>query len=212
MSESTRSQLIAAGLKLYPQYGYGRLSVRVLAAEAGVSAGMFHHLFDNKDAFVAELLETHHRHTFGRLNLDNIGADNPFQCLREVLLRLALCLRDNLAWVQRAFADSGEGAAVIKAFWQRHFSVQHQRLTVLLNRCEAGDEAELAHRLAYLTGAIGAPMVIGMRMHEMGVLPSGFGEHIPEIISDAAIGQRIDWALAALFPQADSFLQAQERT
>ena len=41
----TRSQFIAAGFKLYPQHGYRKLSVRMLAAEAGLSAGMFHHLF-----------------------------------------------------------------------------------------------------------------------------------------------------------------------
>ncbi|MBP7301946.1 MAG: TetR family transcriptional regulator, partial [Brachymonas sp.] len=45
MSSSAREQFIEAGMHLYPQYGYRQLSVRLLAAETGLSSGMFHHLF-----------------------------------------------------------------------------------------------------------------------------------------------------------------------
>lgn len=55
MSKDVRGQFIAAGMKLYPQWGYQKLSVRLLAAEAGVSSGMFHHVFADKDEFVGEL-------------------------------------------------------------------------------------------------------------------------------------------------------------
>ena len=51
MSESARTKFIAAGEKLYPELGYSKLSVRLLAAEAELSSGMFHHLFENKDVF-----------------------------------------------------------------------------------------------------------------------------------------------------------------
>lgn len=200
MSSNPRSQLIAAGMKLYPQYGYAKLSVRVLAAEAGVSPGMFHHLFASKDAFMAELLENNHQDTFGRLNMDDADAENPFAGLREVLRRLMLCLRDNLGWVQRTFADSGEGVAVVADFWQRHFRIFYERLMALLNRCAPAEMAEQEHRLAYLTGAVAAPMVIGTRMREVGVLPAYLDARLPEINEDTAIVQRIDWALQALFP------------
>lgn len=210
MSDHTRSQFIAAGLKLYPQYGYAKLSVRVLAAEAGISPGMFHHLFAGKDAFVAEVLAQQYQRTFGLLDAENANqGGDAFACLRETFRQQARCLRDNLDWVQRAFADSGEGVAVVRDFWQRHFLARHQQFMTLLNRCEALGEGEQVQRLAYLIGAVSAPMVIGKRMHEMGVLPPDLGAHIPEIMQDAALDQRIDWALAALFPKQFTLQQEQ---
>ncbi len=201
MSDTTRSQFITAGLKLYPQYGYARLSVRVLAAEAGISPGMFHHLFAGKDAFVAEVLAQQYQRTFGLLDTENADADgDAFASLRESVRLQVRCLRDNLDWVQRAFADSGEGVAVVRDFWKQHFLVRHGQLMALLNRCQALPLDEQVQRAAYLIGAISAPMVIGNRMRDMGVLPPDLGAHMPQIMQDSAIDQRIDWALAALFP------------
>ncbi|UOO83014.1 TetR/AcrR family transcriptional regulator [Uruburuella testudinis] len=202
MSDSARAQLIAAGLKLYPQYGYAKLSVRLLAAEAGVSPGMFHHVFASKDAFVAEVLVHQYQRTFGRLTLSGADTEDAFLHLREILRQQVRCLRDNLDWVQRAFADSGEGVAVVRDFWHRHFQERHEQLMALLNRCRALPVSEQVHRLAYLLGAVGAPMVIGTRMREMDVLPADLGAYMSEIIEDAAIDRRIDWALSALFPEA----------
>ncbi|WP_159069543.1 TetR/AcrR family transcriptional regulator [Neisseria animaloris] len=48
----SRFQFIQAGLRLCPQYGYRKLSVRLLAAGAGLSTGVFHHSFVDKNAFL----------------------------------------------------------------------------------------------------------------------------------------------------------------
>lgn len=196
----TRAQFIAAGLKLYPRYGYRKLSVRLLAAEAGLSSGMFHHLFEDKDAFVAELLENQHQQTFGRLHLENIENADAFARLHQVLRVLALCLRDNLDWVRQTFADSGEGVEVVARFWREHFSLEAERLLALLAQCEDAGPSVQVHRLAYLSSSVAGPMVIGSRLNEIGVLPQTLGRHIPEVFENEAIFQRIDWALAALFP------------
>lgn len=204
MSEHTRLQFIDAGLRLYPKYGYHKLSVRLLATEAGLSPGMFHHLFDDKDAFINEVLEVQYAQTFGCLKLDE-SEDDPCIRLRQNLRMMTLCMRDNLDWVRRAFADSGESVSVVAAFWQRHFSMQTEHLLALLTACGAASEAVQVHRLAYLSSSVVGPMVIGMRLHEMGVMPDALGAHIPDILSDEAIFRRIDWALAALFPDEASF-------
>ncbi|ASK26628.1 hypothetical protein BG910_01715 [Neisseria chenwenguii] len=56
MTENTRTRFLEPGLRLYPQYGCQKLTVRLLAAETGLSLGMFHHHFASKDAFIGELL------------------------------------------------------------------------------------------------------------------------------------------------------------
>ncbi|MFV2029504.1 TetR/AcrR family transcriptional regulator [Neisseria sp. S1] len=204
MSDHARAQFINAGLRLYPQYGYDKLSVRLLAAEAGLSPGMFHHLFADKNTFIHEVLETQHEKTFGRLNLAGLEG-NALVKLKNSLQMLAFCIRDNLDWVRRAFADSGEGAEIVAGFWRQNFSLQTEYFLDLLAACGTLEEAEQVHRLAYLSSSVIGPMVIGMRLSEMGVLSDALGEHIPDILSDEAICRRIDWALAALFPDERLF-------
>ena len=67
--DSAREVFLAAGMRLYPELGYQHLSVRLLAAEAGLSPGMFHHLFANKEAFVAEVLQRKYDAAFAELQL-----------------------------------------------------------------------------------------------------------------------------------------------
>ena len=201
----TRSQFIAAGFKLYPQHGYRKLSVRMLAAEAGLSAGMFHHLFADKDAFVGEVLQSHHERSFGLLNFDGAAKGDAVAQLRHAVWLLATCLRDNLAWVHRAYADSADGVEVVNIFMRRNFEQTFARLQTLLEACPGQNSpAEQVQRLSYLSGAVLAPMALGTRFDEMGVLPAAMSNQIDEIVSDAAIARRIDWAFAALFPAQEA--------
>ena len=49
-------------------------------------------------------------------------------------------------------------------------------------------------------GAIAAPLLIGSRMQAAGILPDIIAaDFAPAVMSDAAIAERIDWALTALF-------------
>ena len=199
----TRSQFIAAGFKLYPQHGYHKLSVRMLAAEAGLSAGMFHHLFTDKSTFVGELLQSHHECSFGLLDFDAIADGNSAAKLRHAVWLLATCFRNNLAWVRRVYADSADGVEVANTFMRSNFDQTFARLQILLDACMPPgqrDPADQVQRLSYLSGAVMAPMTLGMRFDEIGLLPTAMSSHIEEIVSDAAIAQRIDWVFAALFP------------
>ena len=201
----TRSQFIAAGFKLYPQHGYRKLSVRMLATEAGLSAGMFHHLFADKDAFVGEVLQSHHERSFGLLDFDAAAKGDAVAQLRHAVWLLATCFRDNLARVHRAYADSADGVEVVNAFMRRNFEQTFERLQALLEACpRQNSPAEQVQRLSYLSGAVLAPMALGTRFDEMGVLPAAMSHHIGEIVSDAAIARRIDWAFAALFPAQEA--------
>ena len=197
---SAYSQFIEAGMRLYPQYGYRKLSVRLLAAEAGVSSGMFHHLFADKDAFVEELLNKKREQIFGSGHFDFPVDMPPVERLRQMVWQLAINIRDNLAWLHRVFADGADQVTVVEKFMRAHFADSTGRFLALMDECRAGTQADLLQRWSYLSGSIFAPMVIGARLNDMGVLPALLGSHVPEILSDAAIARRIDWTFTVLFP------------
>ena len=120
MSSSAREQFIEAGMHLYPQYGYRQLSVRLLAAETGLSSGMFHHLFASKADFVAELLESQNADTFGRLDFRTDEHACAVAKLRHAVCLLAGGVRDNLAWINRIFADSADGVETADTFLRQN--------------------------------------------------------------------------------------------
>ena len=61
VASDRREALIDAAIESLKQYGYEGLSVRRIAAKAGVSIGLINHHFPNKDTLVAESYRT-----FGR--------------------------------------------------------------------------------------------------------------------------------------------------
>lgn len=201
MNLPARAQFIEAGVRLYPQLGYRKLSVRLLAAEAGLSPGMFHHLFASKDEFVAELLQSQYEHTFGRVDfLPDQDAD-VVQKLRHAIRLLAFCLRDNLAWVNRIFADSADGVNIEETFLRRRFDNYSGRLYALLSDCFPDTPfPELVKRMSYISASVVAPMFLGIRFSHMGMLPEDVRSHIFAVLDDDAIEERIRWTFSALFP------------
>ena len=78
--ESVRQALIDAGIKLFAERGPDDVSVRELAAHAGVNHGLVHRHFGSKDgllqATMAQLADN---------VADSIGPDNPSESLAELL-------------------------------------------------------------------------------------------------------------------------------
>lgn len=209
MSQNTRDKFIATGSRLYPQLGYHQLSVRVLAAETGLSSGMFHHLFKNKDAFIIEML-SHHNDMIA-LHLDNIELpENCFARLRVMAQALACNMRDNLQLIHRVFADSAIGVEAVNDFIRTAAAQRLDYFGKLLEECARLDNsvpASTVQRLAYLSSAVHAPMIIGLRFHQAGLLPETLGSQVSELLTDEAIGQRIDWCLQSLFPNYKKYLK-----
>lgn len=201
MTRSAHAQFIEAGVRLYPQLGYRKLSVRLLAAEAGLSPGMFHHLFASKDEFVAELLQSQYENTFGLVDFFSEKDADVVQKLRHAIRLLAFCLRDNLAWVNRIFADSADGVNIAETFLRRRFDNYSGRLYALLSDCFPDTPfPELVKRMSYISSSVVAPMFLGIRFNRMGMLPEEVRSHIFAVLDDAAIEERIRWTFSALFP------------
>lgn len=201
MNPTARSQFLAAGAKLYPQYGYRQLSVRLLAAETGLSSGMFHHLFASKADFVAELLENQNADTFGRLDFRTDENASAVTKLRHAVCLLAGSVRDNLAWINRIFADSADGVETADTFLRQQFDRYSAWLYQLLGECfPQMPLPDLVVRMSYLCSSVVAPMFLSIRLNNMGILLEEVSSHIPAVLSDEALEQRIDWTFAALFP------------
>lgn len=202
-----RDAFIAAGKTLYPRYGYRQLSVRLLAAEAGHSPGLFHHLFADKEAYIAEVLQRKYDEAFAQMRLQirpgRSGRDN----LRAVLTYLAVFTRENIDWVSHIFADAAEVAG-IRDFIRHHATRHLELLYNLLDSAERQGQLKPAapvQRSGFLMGAIAAPLLIGSRMQAAGILPDIIAARFtPDIMSDAAIAERIDWALAAIYNQENT--------
>lgn len=214
MSDSAHDKFIAAGSRLYPELGYYRLSVRVLAAEAGLSPGMFHHLFASKDAFIVELFRHHNQSV--SLQLNNLPHfDNPFEKLRSMAKVLATGLRDHLQLIHRMFADSANGVEVVNAFIRQTVSERMALFIEVMDECGGLDgsiPATAIQRLGYFSAAVHAPMIIGSRFEQMRLLPEGIRDQVPHLLTDDAITQRIDWCMGALFPRHAKFTDKQEES
>lgn len=199
----TRSKFIAAGWKLYSERGYHKLSVRALAAEAGLSPGMFHHLFENKDAFFAEMLAYREEATWRSIDVETLP-EHPFACLQRLLYLLAVSVRDDLHQAQRLLADSAGGVEVVNAFVRSSISRRVERLAGVLDECARLDNscpATLTQRLSYLSGSVIAPILVGSSFADMGVLPETLRQGVPDLLDDASVHQRISWSIGALFPR-----------
>ena len=175
--------------------------MRLLAAETGLSSGMFHHLFASKADFVAELLESQNADTFGRLDFRTDENASAVAKLRHAMCLLAGGVRDNLAWINRIFADSADGVETADTFLRQQFDRYSAWLYQLLGECfPQMPLPDLVMRMSYLCSSVVAPMFLSIRLNNMGILLEEVSSHIPAVLSDEALEQRIDWTFAALFP------------
>ena len=56
-SERSRTQILAAALRLFSSQGYRGTNMREIAEAAGVSTGNVYHQFDDKEAIFQTLLD-----------------------------------------------------------------------------------------------------------------------------------------------------------
>jgi AcrR family transcriptional regulator len=194
--------LLASGRELFPTTGCAGLSLRVLAEHAGVNAGMFHYHFKSKDNFLRTLLQQLYEEMYAGLQLD-AGHDGPaFDRLGAALTTLARFARDHRRVLARIWMDVLAGEAVALEF-VRDNAPRHLGLLVdLVERSRAeGALRELppVQRLVFLLGALVLPMVFAAGLVDAGVAPVRLRRDFDaQVMSDAAIAQRVDLALAAL--------------
>lgn len=195
--------LLAAGRALYAEGGCASLSVRRVAGAAGANPAMFHYHFGTRDAFVSALLQSIYDAMFADLS---VAADDrehgAVERLRAALRVLARFVRDHRRLLRHLARDALAGESAVVAFVQANLP-RHLRVVGRLvgegQRDGAIRAVPLAQALAFLGGALGAPILAGAALAESGLAPAELAaafEH--DVLSDAALDERIDLALAGL--------------
>ena len=193
--------LLAAGRELLPARGCAALSVREVADAAGVNLGMFHYHFKTREAFLRALLQSMYEEMFSQLTYQGSEAWGPLDNLRAALRFLGRFLRANRPLIARVMADALCGDALAREFLAANMPRHLGHMRQLIELAQARGELRkmpVAQALGLAAGALAMPILFGGAVVESGVLARGARKLERELLSDAAIDERIELALAAL--------------
>ncbi|MDM4766934.1 TetR family transcriptional regulator [Pelomonas sp. SE-A7] len=201
-SQAQDQALLAAGRELYAELGCAGLSVRRLAEAAGVNPAMVHYHFGSKDGFLRTLLQQMYEDMYAGLSHEVEGPGDPLDKLQAALRSLARFVRSHRPVIARIWADAQAGELVAQEFMRANAP---RHLGLLMELTQAAEKAGQLRkvpplqRFVFLMGSVVAPLVIAGGVQVLGVLPPVVAEGMQEqALSDAAIDQRIAWAIASL--------------
>ena len=194
--------LLAAGRALLPQRGCAGLSVREVADAAGVNLGMFHYHFKSREAFLRALLQSMYEDMYAQLTFEADAKLGPIEALRAALRFMGRFVRANRPVLARVLGDALCGEAIAVEFLRTNFP---RHLGVIMRLIEAGQAAGLVRpmpppqALGVCAGSLAMPILVGGAVADSGALGEAGSRAITEILlSDAALDQRIELALAAI--------------
>jgi AcrR family transcriptional regulator len=201
-SRNLDQALLAAGRELFPARGCATLSVREVADAAGVNLGMFHYHFKSRDAFLRALMQQAYEEMFSRLTLElSVKRDAPDN-LRHAVGAIGRWVRDNRAFLARVLADALGGEACARDFLRdnlpRHFMVLQ---AVITEGQKTGRIVPLPvpQVIGMFAGSVAMPILFGGALIDGGGLAPPMAKMLSQtLLSDAAIDQRIELALAAV--------------
>ena len=197
---SSSQQFILAAEKLYPQMGYQKLSVRVLAVEAKLSSGLFHHLFTNKDDFMAQVFAQHFQRAFGWLAPEFAEYVPPLERLRRLYFQAALSLRDEVPWITRMMIDSADNVATAQQSMQdlvlREFHIVREMVREIAP--QLSDEQAM-QAISQMQTSILLPILAANTFSRIRVIPDELRQPVLQQLTDDALAQRVDWMINALF-------------
>ena len=197
---SSSQQFIRAAERLYPQLGYQKLSVRALAAQAQLSSGLFHHLFANKDDFMAQVFAQHFQRAFGWLAPEFAADAPPLERLRRLYFQAALSLRAEVPWITRMLIDSADNVEMAQKSVQelvlREFRLVRQIVGEIAPHMS---DEQAIHAISQLQTSILLPILTANTFSRIGVMPDELRQPILQQLTDEALAQRVDWMIKALF-------------
>ncbi len=199
--------LLAAGRELFPSRGCAGLTVREVADAAGVNLGMFHYHFKSREAFLRALLQSVYEEMFAELVARaqqmprGAGEVDTVQVLRGALQFMGRFVRANRSLLARILTDALSNDPIAVEFLGRNLP---RHLTVLMQLIEAGQKdgalkpVPAPQLLGFCAGSLAMPILFGgaIAEHAHGSPHARLVE--ATLLSDAALDQRIDLAIAAI--------------
>lgn len=194
--------LLAAGRALLPERGCSGLSIREVAEAANVNLGMFHYHFKTREAFLRTLLQSMYEEMFSQLAVQRDASWGAVENLRAALRFMGRFVRSNRPMLARVLADALCGDPIAREFLRlnmpRHLG--HMRALIELGQQEGVlKRMPVPQALGFCAGSLAMPIIFGGAVAESGTLGKAGTNLITEaLLSDAAIDERIEMALAAI--------------
>jgi AcrR family transcriptional regulator len=201
---ASKERLLKAGLAIARKSGLRAVTVRGVAARARVNLGSFVYHFGSREAFVAEVLERWYAPLLSDMQLAVDAEAAPLDRLRTVLLQFVAWVRVNNAFIAHVAMDAASGELAARRFVG---SIEQRHPALLLRAIGAAQAAGQVRRenplhvLLFLMSTLAMPIVL---FHGAGVgqlFPRGLAQALgPLTIDEAAIEERLGWALKGLAP------------
>jgi AcrR family transcriptional regulator len=202
--------LLVAGRELFPARGCAGLTVREVADAAGVNLGMFHYHFKTREAFLRALLQSVYEDLYAELSARSLqrqpaaGADPAaIYFLRSALQFMGRFVRSNRPLLTRVLIDALGNDPIATEFLDRNMP---RHLGLLLSLIQAAQKAGAVRSdipapqlLGFCAGSLAMPILFGGAVLERGAAGAAVSQLIETaLLSDAALDQRIELALAAI--------------
>ncbi len=163
---------------------------------------MFHYHFKTREHFLSLVLQGVYQEMFTSLTFQAHADRPPLENLRAAINVLGRFARDNRPLLRRLLADAMSGDATAQDFFRRNFPLH---LGVLAELIAAGQHAGVLRKLpplqalTFLAGAVAMPIILTTIFTEQGGVPPQVAARLDkDVLSDAAIAERVDMALLGL--------------
>jgi len=156
LPEARRLELIEATIECLKRFGHEGLSIRRIAAQAGVSIGLINHHFPNKNELVAQAYVHFNSEIFGKLRLA------VEQAPRVARKRLSAFLRASFS----PPSLDQDVLAVWVVFWGMH---RHSREIQRVHEQAYGGYLALVHELLEAAHEEGERFALGLRLSAIGL-------------------------------------------
>ena len=174
--------------------------MRVLAEEAKLSSGLFHHLFANKDDFISQVFAQHFEQAFGWLAPEFAANQPPIERLRQLYFQAALSLRSQVPWVTRMLIDSADNVAAAQKSMQDLVLCEFHIVREMVREIapQLSDEQAM-QAISQMQTSILLPILAANTFSRIRVIPDELRQPVLQQLTDDALAQRVDWMMNALF-------------
>lgn len=199
-------KLLDAGKAILAEVGFGGLSIRAVAGRAGVNLGLVSYHFGGKEAFVRRVAQEVYEDFFRDFSLETAGEPDPLKALRAALLSLARFMRAHRHLVSAMLMDLAREDAEAFRFIRLN-GPRHGRIVIgLLKRCMREGllkRRRMLRTVPFLVGGTIGPILMAEPIVKVAPkLPFDVSRRMVEgeLLTDAALEERVDMVLKALQP------------